>query len=162
MAAANANGDKKKFEEDIKPPFLTLYSFSCTQKIPETKILNKMKDPAGLYPDLPDKLDHYAEGQELKVINGFIARELVISGAGFQIGKTPKLDSECGLIVWYDNNSNEEKPVVAEFSFRYGDKDESYTRNIAYRAYQVFRILQENLTLWTDPESETKTAYVYS
>jgi hypothetical protein len=148
-------------EADIKPRFLTLYSFSTTQKIADTKNLNNMKDVARLYPDLPDRLDHYAEDEEIKMVRGLTPRELIITGASFQISKNPRLYSECALIVWHDNGGLEEQPVVVEFSFRYGNKEESYTRNMARRAHDVFQTLQEKLTSWIDPNSETKTAYVY-
>jgi hypothetical protein len=161
MEAGDADKGKTKFEEDIKPRFLTLYSFSTTQKIADTKNLNNMKDLARLCPDLSEKLDHYAEDEEIRMVAPFTPRELIITGARFQINKNPKLDSECALIVWYDDSANEEKPVVVEFSFRYGDKNESYTGNMAHRAHDVFQILQDKLASWIDPNSETKTAYVY-
>ena len=51
--------------------------------------------------------------------------------------------------------------MVVEFSFRYGHEEEKYRRKAAKRAYEVFRILSEELTGWTDPGGVTKTAYVY-
>ncbi len=152
--------EKTKFEEDIKPPFLGLYSFSNTQIISPTENLRKLQDVARLYPNLPDKLTFYAE-EEMKIV-GVTVRELLFVGAKFQIRKTPKIDSECALIVWYNNNSDEGKPVAVEFSFRYKDENEDYTRNMALRAYDAFQALQEKLTFWVDPESKTKTAYIYS
>jgi hypothetical protein len=40
-----------------------------------------------------------------------------------QLGKTPKVSAECVVIVWYDhtNPKKADTPVVAEFSFKYGD-----------------------------------------
>jgi hypothetical protein len=160
MEAGDPGRGKTKFEEDIKPQFLTLYSFSSTQKIAASSKLNSMKDVARLYPGLPARLDHYADNEEIRTVEGCAPSELIITGATFQIGKNPKLDSECGLIVWRDS-SNEAKPLVVEFSFRYGDKDESFTRNMARRAHDVFHALQSELTSWIDPKSETKTAFVY-
>ena len=157
----NANKVKTKFEEDIKPPFLKLYSFSTTQKISDTKNLSQLKDVTRLYPHLYERIDHYTEDEKIKIVGSTI-RELVITGARFQISKKPTLNSECALIVWYNNDTDEEKPAAVEFSFRYGDKNENYTRNMAQRAYTVFQILQKKLTRWIDPKSETKTAYIYS
>jgi hypothetical protein len=48
----------------------------------------------------------------------------VLAGANLQIGKTPRVDAECGLIVCYDDNGARDKPVAVEFSYRYGNKDE--------------------------------------
>jgi hypothetical protein len=50
--------------------------------------------------------------------------------------------------------------VLAEFSFRYGDKDEAYRGESARRACEVFSILQQ-LDEWVDPKARTKTAQVY-
>lgn len=161
MDARDADRGKTKFEEDIKRPFLKLYSFSTKQKIPNTKNVNTMSDPVRLYPDLAEKLDHYEEDEEIKVVGDFTARELVITGGEFQISNHPKLESECALIVWYDNVRDDKKPVVVEFSFRYGNERGNYTRNMAQRAYDVFQIIQKKLKSWIDPKSKTKTAYLY-
>jgi hypothetical protein len=53
--------------------------------------------------------------------------------------------------------------VVAEYSFRYGDKHEHYEGEVARRAYDAFQLLQsEALAGWVDNAAFTKTAYVYS
>ena len=67
MAAAKANRGNTKFEQDIKPPFQKLYSFSTTQKIADDKNLNNMDDPGRLYPGLPKKLDGYDRNEALEI-----------------------------------------------------------------------------------------------
>jgi hypothetical protein len=47
-----------------------------------------MKDLGMLFPDLPDKLDSYEEDEKIEVVKGVTAKELVIGGARFQIGKS--------------------------------------------------------------------------
>jgi hypothetical protein len=160
MNAGNPDGGETKFEEDIKSTFLVLYSFSTTQKISSNENLTQLQDAGRLYPDLPDKLISYIAGEEIKKV-GITIRELVIKGAKFQVRREPRLDSKCALIVWYDNNGDEKTPVAVEFSFRYGDENEDYTRKMVQRAYDVFQVLQEKLTSWVDAEAETKTAYIY-
>ena len=88
---------------------------------------------------------------------------MVITGADFQIRKSPKVEAECALVVWYDDSSKEDMPVVVEFSFKYENEREEYDGEAAQRAYNVFGIL-ENLEQWVDPEGQTKTKtfYVYS
>lgn len=163
MNAGDAARGKTKFEEDIKAdtksPFSILYSFSTTQKISFDENLSKLQDAARLYPDLQEKLIGYTKEKEIKTV-GITVRELVIKGAKFQIKNQPRLDSECSLIVWYDDKGDEKQPVAVEFSFKYGDENEDYTSKMAHRAYDVFQGLQK-LTSWVDPESDTKTAYIY-
>jgi hypothetical protein len=161
MEASRADAGRTKFEEDIKPPFVTLYSFSTTQPISGDRNLNKLEDVADLFSDVADALDEFDDLQELQVVNGFTARELVIKGGQFKLTTNPERESECALVIWYDHDGDDRTPVVAEFSFKYGDDDEGYTRQMAQRAHAVFDVLQERLADWLDPGSMTKTAFVY-
>ena len=123
MKARNSARAKTKFEEDIKSIFETLYSYSTTQRVSDNIALHTLKDVARFYPALSGELDHYEERAGITIIHGFTARELVIEGAKFLIGKKSEIESECALIVWYDEKCDPGKPVVAEFSFRYGNKN---------------------------------------
>jgi hypothetical protein len=161
MKAAGPDEGRTKFEEDIKAPFVILYSFSTTREIRDSEDLKRMKDLAILFPDLRDKLDRYEEDDKIRRVNGFTAKEVVIGRAKFQIGKRPRVDSECALIFWYDDDSGKQKPLVGEFSFRYGRKDGEYERDTAYRSYRVFEMLQK-LTSWVDLNSKTKTGFIYA
>jgi len=162
MDAANPERGKSKFEEDIKPVFQSLYSFSTTQKISSDKRLNLMDDPGRLYPHLPKQLDTYSETEPLLVVRNFTAHEYVLTGANFQIGKEPKVEATCALVVWYDVEGAAQKPNVVEFSFKYGDEDETYPREVAQRAYQIFQMLQDTILAgWIDHKSKTKTGHVY-
>ena len=166
MDARDDKEGKTKFEEDIKPtfehksPFLTLYSFSTKQKISASKKLNKMKDPVKLFPGLQNKLDNYDEDEAIKIVGPFTARELVITGADFQISDAPKLEAECALVVWYNNEGDHTQPKLVEFSYKYEDKDENYTGEMAQRALAVFKKLQR--LEFANPNSITKTACVYN
>jgi hypothetical protein len=160
MDTKDSNKGETKFEEDIKRPFLTLYSFSTTLEIASSKNLNKMKDLVGLFPDLENKLEHYNKDEQIDRVGNFTAIELVITGGNLQISKSPKVESECVLVVWYDNDGDHEEPVVVEFSFRYGDKDGTYGGEIAKRHCNVF--MELNRLKWINRTSLTKTAYIYS
>ncbi len=163
MAAADEDIGKTKFEEDIKHPFLKLFSFSTKQPIPKDKNLNRMDDPFGLFPGLKDRLiPAVDEDEPIDVVGGFTARELVVTGADFQIGEDPKVEAECGLIAWYDDGGDHAVPLLVEFSFKYKDKKEAYDGKVAQRAYDVFQSLVKRLPEWTKPKGQTKTAYVYS
>ena len=152
-----------KFEEDIKPPFQTLYSFSSKQKISANKTLNRLNDLGRLYPGLPKKLDQYDKEEIIRPVGNFTAIERVVTGADFQVDANPKVEAECALIAWYEAEGSVWQPVVLEFSFRYGDGSGNYAEDGAKRAYDAFLALQsKQLSDWADPASRTKTAYVYS
>jgi hypothetical protein len=162
MAAANVENGKTKFEEDIKLPFVTLYSFSTKQPISDSKLLNKMNDPGELYPDLKKRLKSYQGDELINIVRKFTAKELVIAGADLKIGKNPKVEAECALIVWYKESGEQDRPVVVEFSFKYESKGEKFDGETAQRAYDVFGRLKDKLTGWVDSGGPTKTAYVYT
>ena len=160
MAAADVENGDTKFEEDIKLPFIKLYSFSTKQPISADKSLNKLDDPGELYPDLKKRLKSYQPDEPIEIVGKLTAKEVVIVGADFQIRKSPKVEAECALIVWYDEAGEEDRPVVVEFSFRYKNELEEYDGEAAQSAYNVFGSLKD--MEWVDPEGPTKTAYVYS
>ena len=162
MDAADVKEGESKFEEDIKLPFIKLYSFSTKQPISDDKSLNKLNDPGKLYPDLKKQLKSYQGSESIEVVGDFTAKEVVIEGADFQIGKKPKLEAECALIAWYNDAGKKDRPVVVEFSFKYENKKEEYDGEVAQRAYDVFsQLLKGKLADWVDSEGPTKTAYVY-
>ena len=162
MAASVGRGSKTKFEEDINPLFCSLFSQSAKQSINLQRTLQKMSDVTGIFPDVKMGLDCFTPDKIITAVRGFRARELVITGGNFQIGNNPKIEAECALIVWYDDAESLTDPVVTEFSFRYGDEDEHYDSEVVRIAYNVFQVLQQKMKKWVDPDSMTKTAYVFS
>ena len=160
-AQGGGEAARTKFEEDIKTPFVSLYSYSTTVKIGDNRKFDTLKDLARLFPDIRDRIDNFEDDRALVAVNGFTAREVVVSGAELQLGKKPKVDADSALIVWYDDDGDSGKPVAVEFSYRYGDKEERYEGSTARRAFDVFNVLQGKLGTWVDPKSRTKTAFVY-
>jgi hypothetical protein len=160
MDARKKNKGKTKFEEDIKPDFLKLYSFSTKQEISDNKTLDTLGSISDLYPDIASKIDEFSHNTEIILVGDFIARETVITGAQFTVRKSPTIQSECALIVWCDRKGNPHLPLLVEFSFKYEDEKEEYTAKMAQRAYEVFQALQK-MEDWIDPNSMTKTAYTY-
>jgi hypothetical protein len=151
---------KTKFEEDIKPPFQQLYSYSTTQQIAADYEIATLKDVLKLYPGLKRAVTGFAIDEPLALVDGFTARELVIAGARLQLGKKYNVWAGCVLVIWYDNEKKG-NPVVAEFSYKYGDEGEQYGAGTVRRAYDVFQLLQSQFDGWIDRESKTKTAFVY-
>ena len=160
MSAENGKA-KTKFEEDIKPAFQQLYSFSTTQLILPDRKIGRIKDVLKLYPGLRNSMTGFTDDEALAIVDGFTAREVVIGGAAMQLGKKHNVSSGCVLVIWYDQDGHAETPVVAEFSFKYGDNGETYGGGTVRRAYEMFQLLQTRLGEWTDKDSMTKTAFVY-
>jgi hypothetical protein len=152
---------RTKFEEDIKAPFTSLYSFSATAKIGKKGVPSNLVEASKLFPELSKRLRDIEGDQSLSEVNGFTARELLITGATIQIGSGTKTGAECALIVWYDNNGSAMEPVAVEFSYRYGDIEGQYGGGTARRAFEVFGVLQTELQTWVDPNPRTKTAFVF-
>jgi hypothetical protein len=161
MQAKASRKAKTKFEEDIKAPFVSLHSFSTTVVIDDEARFTKLGDVMRLFPDLADRVDGADEDEPLLAVNNFTAREVVLDGAQTQIGKTPKVDAEWALIVWYDKRRKDKKPIAVELSYRYGDKNEEYGGGVTRRASDVFDVLQSGLKRWVDPKPRTKTAVAF-
>jgi hypothetical protein len=151
-----------KFEEDIKPPFISLYGFSTRGRIGRKDVPDTLDKMASLFPDLAKRLGKIDGRLELRTVNGFTAREIVMTGPILIIGAKPRVEAECALIVWYDHGSTTaNRPVAVEFSFRYGNPGGRYSGKVARRAFNIYEMLQRDLTDWVDPNSVTKTALVF-
>jgi hypothetical protein len=159
MDPSVAQDARVKFEEDIKAPFLSLYSFSTS--LPIDKASRDLAQLAHLFPDIAERVEGFRESEPLAAVNGFTARELVVEGGSLRIGKHPKVEAECALIVWYDHAGRKDMPAAVEFSYRYGDDDEAYGGTTARRAFQTFNVLQTQLAKWVAAEARTKTAFVF-
>ncbi len=161
MSPADGFKPDLKFEEDIKPEFLKLYSFSSNTIVPTDTKLATLADVKAIYPGLPAAVDEFPENAELQLVGGFTAYERVIKGTSFQIRKAPEINAECCLTLWYGAETDE-KPAIAEFSFKYEDAEEAYSAKMAKRAYDAYMAIQSGLGDWLDPKSTTKTALVYA
>jgi hypothetical protein len=160
MAAAGTRKQRTKFEEDIKAPFVSLYSFSTTVEVGDRARFETLRDVARLFPDLGRQLGKRSLDAPVEVVRGFTAREIVLGGASMTLARKPKTKAESGLIVWYDAAGRKDRPCAVEFSFRYGNRKEAYDARISGAAYEVFRRLQA--LEWVDPQPRTKTAFVFA
>ena len=179
MSAKKKDQGKSKFEEDMKalfkkPWISSLYSFSTKQPVDNKKSFETLKDIRKLYPDISDRISYYDDDVSVNVVNDFNAVELVIEGGGFKIGKNDDEKIECALVLWYEGTDNikdnikilekADRPLVAEFSFKYKNGKGEYDGKLAKDAFEIFDTLQNGKSLsdWMNPESLTKTSYVYS
>jgi hypothetical protein len=152
---------KTKFEEDIKPPFQQLYSFSTTVEVPADHKLGKIKHVVNLFPGFKAAFRGFTDDEPLGIVEDFTARELVVGGGSLYLGKRYDVHASCVLVVWHDHLKEGGVPAVAEFSFKYGDKGETYGGGTVRRAYDAYQALQLKMPEWTDTASKTKTAFVY-
>ena len=162
MGATPPRDARTKFEEDVKAPFVSLFSFSTTVPVDPAKAFRALRDVTRLFPDVPQRIGKVRDDEALAAVNGFTAHERVLVGASLRIGKTPRVKAECALIVWHDHDRRTAAPVAVELSFRYGDKKERYGGVMAGRAFAVFQRIQARLGAWVDPRPVTKTAFVYA
>jgi hypothetical protein len=159
MEPSIPQGAKTKFEEDIKAPFVSLYSFSTS--LPLDEVPPDLGQLAHLFPDMAERVEGFRGSEPLAAVNGFTAHELVVEGGSLKVGKHPKVEAECALIVWYDHAGPKDRPVAVEFSYRYADDGEAYAGTTARRAFEIFNVLQTQLKKWAAPEGRTKTAFVF-
>lgn len=160
MAPMDSAESKTKFEEDVKPPFVSVFSLSTTQALESGRALAQIQDVADLFPGLPEELAAFDPDEPLVLVSDFVAREVVLEGASVLLGKRD-ISAECAIVAWYDEGEGDTTPVVVEFSFKYGDGQEDYRGSVARDAYDILGVLQQSLNDWVDPEPKTKTAFVY-
>ena len=86
-----------------------------------------------MYPDFNRFLKSYQKDNPITVVGDFTAREIVITGADFQISNSSKVKAEYALITWYDVEGEKDNPVVVEFSFKYKNKQEEYDREVSQK-----------------------------
>src|SRR5262245_27523602 len=161
MSAARKVRGKTKFEEDIKKPFVSLYSFSTTTSVEEQRPFRRIRDVVGLFPGIERVIGPGTRDERVVLVNDFSAREMVLKGVKMKLARTPKALAECAVIVWYRGDGESVPPVAVEFSFRYGDKDEQYGGELAVRAFDLFAAIQRELGHWLSRATLTKTALVY-
>ena len=140
--------------------FSALFSFSTTADLDAAAELGTLGDVADIFPGLKDAVDELPWEAPLQLVSGFTAKEVVLAGANILLGKRD-IPAECAMVLWYDEGEQDITPVVAEFSFKYGDDQEDYRGSVARDAYDVLTALQNDLTDWVDPNPRTKTSFVY-
>ena len=150
-----------KFEEDVKAPFISLYGFSNKGRIGRNDVPSTLDEVSAIFPDLSRRLGKVDGGIKLRTVNGFTAHEVVVTGPILTLGAKPRIEAECALIVWYDHRNAAKHPMAVEFSYRYGNPGGRYSGKVARRAFNIFEMLQRDLTDWVDPNSVTKTALVF-
>lgn len=156
--------DKRKFEEDILPPFTSKFARSVAIKLNEAPDLATFESAAWLFPGLK-QLDILAD-TPLQCVNGLHACEVARHIGKLCFGGKPTIKA-C-LSFWYFARDHD-LPLVAEFSYDYdlpdGDEEnedrlEQYPYSTVEGADRLFASLQKQ-DGWVNLHGTTKTAYAY-
>ncbi len=156
LAVAEGLKPKVKFEEDIGAPFVVRFSHSATVEGPDEAPAD-LGSAAELFPTLGE-LERDGQrcpgGLKLRPVGGLRAHERVVSGPTLTFHET---EAEAALVLWSDGPAG--RPLVAEFSFRYGRPEEDYSPRAARLAMTFFEEFQRSD--WCLADGRTKTKFVY-
>lgn len=148
---------KSKLEEDIgftANGHLTS-TFSYSNDLDASKMARNLQ---ALAPWLhtPQSVSSWPQVTLQKVSNLTIT-ERVYKGFKIDLGKQ---NASSALTLWYDANSIEnERPIIAEFSFKYKDADGQFSQKVEQRARNLLKALQD-MPL-SNPNSASKTRLIY-
>lgn len=149
--------DELKFEEDILPPFRSIFSRSNSlwfKKLPE---LRKFGDAVTLFPALKP---FASQKTKLAKVNDLEAHEIFRKLCRIQIGEKQKQRLSVGLSYWY-NAPGDIWPLVAECAFDCSTKKgDDFPLPVVEGANRLFRALQQQPG-WINLGATTKTAYAY-
>ncbi|WCN09888.1 hypothetical protein GV055_13665 [Marinomonas mediterranea] len=157
--SSSTSGSETKLEADVGANsinnFKVAYGHSTTA--PNTRNINDMKDVNAHF----DGFDHdynLSDNLALNAVGGLDISERVYKDVYIDLGS---YDAEVSVTLWYrDNPATNTTPLVAEVSFKYKDANADYSRKVVNRAKQSFDAIR-TLTSWVDPNSLTKTRFVY-
>jgi hypothetical protein len=153
VTPSDDSDSKTKLEEDIKPPYTSVFSRSTKLPVPFDATFATLQDVAQVFPSVSDlDLDM---ATPLEVVSDLHVYERVYGELEIDLGK---LDAEMGITLWYAS-ADDAEPAVAELSFKYKSKTEDFQTKSVRRAKQLFDQLQA--LPWVAENSTTKTAFAY-
>jgi len=156
VRSADPKDDDPKFEEDILPPFKSVFSRSNSRWFDELPKLDDLGDAADLFPGLA-ALDAPKKAA-LKKVNGFEAHEVFRKLCKVKFDKG--LKAKVGLSFWY-HAPDDRWPLIAECAFDYDTKkDDAFPVDLVEGANRLFGFLR-NQPGWFNFDATTKTRYVY-
>lgn len=158
--SADSSSAETKFESDVGASstntFKVVYSHSTT--IDNTRTINEIEDINDEFPGFEGDYG-LSDSIDLDPVGNITVREHVYKGHKIDLGQH---DADISVTLWYSSiPSGSDQPVVVEVSFKYEDSSADYTKKVVNRAKGAFESLQ-NLTTWTNPNSQTKTSWIYS
>jgi hypothetical protein len=166
-----------KFEEDVTPPFASKFSYSASFRSEELPRIETLADAAKLFPDL--EKHGVPAVTPIQVVNGFRVHEVMHYIGKLKLDKMPsprglaaalpEFVVKVSLSHWYLQESEDDYPLVTEFSFGFdateeqdgdGDRLEKFPPTVVAGANRLFRDVQ-NQAGWLSPFGLTKTAYLF-
>jgi len=159
-----------KFEEDIISPFVSKFSLSAEYQDKRKPKIDTIGELRSLFPGL-DGLDNIHSTERLKKVNDFEAVEVSCEIGKIIFENKKKKDINTYLNVWYVS-SEENTPVIIEFTYKYGAKAEDphtesngmlleeFPRSLVRDGDKLYMSLQEHRIVDLDV-AKTKTEYAY-
>lgn len=157
--ASSVADAESKFELDVglnsESQFTSVYSAST--KYDNDQLIQTMADVNNAFPGFKSRYD-FSDSTVIAPVSGLKVYERVYRGMEIDLGR---FDAEVSLTLWYpETPSSNDKTLVVEASFDYEDTNAVYSRKVVNRAKEAFYAMQE-MDTWIDPESVTKTRFVY-
>lgn len=158
--SSSTSGAVTKLESDIgsnsSNNFKVVYGHST--KADNTRNINEMKDVNVPFPGF-DADYTLSNSLVLTLVGDLTIFEHVYKNMTIDLGQ---FDAVISITLWYQGvPSGAQAPVVAEVSFKYEDSGVAYTRKVVNRAKKSLAAIK-SLTQWVNPDSLTKTAFVYN
>ena len=154
---SSAHGDGvEKFEEDILPPFRSIFSQSNALWFDDEPDLSTLAKAARIFPGLADL---GPPGTILCKVNDVTVREVFHKLCKIKLDrKKPKI--KLGLSFWYLSDDSR-WPIIAECAYDYrADQGDDFALHVVQGANTLFRRLQRQPG-WFDANATTKTRFVY-
>jgi hypothetical protein len=140
----------EKFEEDIKPPFVSAYSYSAT----ELSIMNitSLLELTSLF----DNIDQYnlPMRDRLHLVGDVYSRVY----SEMFIDLTPKFKARADLTMWYHPESK--KFLLAELSVKCRKMKDNFDFEAATKAFSLYQTMIQKFD-WNDSNSPFKSEWIY-
>lgn len=157
VATADGLTAVPKFEEDLMPPFRSVFSRSSAVRFPHNPDLATLTQAIDIFPalkrlGLPGKT-------ALASVNGFTATEVFRKLCKVDFGKGEPI--KLGLSFWYAGAARD-WPLIAECAFDFEEDEDTHRFDLdqVRAANELFRLLQQQPG-WFDAGATTKTRYAY-
>jgi len=146
-----------KFEEDLMPPFRSVFSRSSAIRFKKKPDLATIDAAIEIFPAL--KSLNLPKKTKLATVNGFTPKEVFrkLCKVDFRKAEPIKL----GLSFWYAENARD-WPLIAEcaFNFEWDAGRDRFDLDQVRQANDLFRLLQMQPG-WFNADATTKTRYAY-